>query len=139
MFEMTKITMEFYKLVGETIIKCTQSEYFDWVLLNENITKTIRFTQINEEVCVSTVFLGLDHNHSESGPPHIFETMVFGGPMNEEMNRYSTWKDALDGHEYMVNIVKTQLGIDVEIGKKDQPKVEPKNDPRYRKRICLRS
>lgn len=27
---------------------------------------------------VSTIFLGLDHNFSDSGPPILWETMVFG-------------------------------------------------------------
>lgn len=32
---------------------------------------------------VSTVFLGLDHNYSEEGPPILWETMVFGGPHDQ--------------------------------------------------------
>lgn len=46
---------------------------------------------------VSTVFLGLDHNFG-SGPPLLFETMVFGGSLNDEMNRYATREEALAGH-----------------------------------------
>ena len=33
---------------------------------------------------VSTVFLGLDHNLSGSGPPVLWETMVFGGVLDHE-------------------------------------------------------
>lgn len=50
---------------------------------------------------VSTVFLGLDHAFM-GGPPLIFETMIFGGPMNEFMDRYSTEEKALGGHRFAV-------------------------------------
>ena len=56
---------------------------------------------------VSTVFLSLDHQHGD-GPPKIFETMVFGGRSyhDEYCERYSTWKDAVDGHNDVVALVK---------------------------------
>ena len=54
---------------------------------------------------VSTVFLGLDHSFG-SGPPMIFETMVFGGPMSDEIERYSTWEEAEKGHDEMVRRVR---------------------------------
>ena len=57
------------------------------------------------EVRVSTVFLGLDHSFGE-GPPLLFETMVFGGPLDEEMDRYTTWEQAEAGHAAMVERVK---------------------------------
>lgn len=49
------------------------------------------------KVWVSTVFMGLDHQYS-SGPPLLFETMVFGGPADQYMDRYSSYDDALLGH-----------------------------------------
>lgn len=54
---------------------------------------------------VSTVFLGLDHGWGE-GPPILFETMVFGGPLDQEMERYCTWDEAVAGHERWVQRVK---------------------------------
>lgn len=53
---------------------------------------------------VSTVFLGLDHA-MPGEPPAIFETMVFGGPLHEEMVRYATWEEAEAGHQAMVERV----------------------------------
>lgn len=50
---------------------------------------------------VSTVWLGLNHAFG-SGPPVIFETMIFGGPMDEYMDRYSTEEEAKSGHEFAV-------------------------------------
>lgn len=56
-------------------------------------------------VTVSTVFLGIDHNWS-GGPPILFETMVFGGPLNEDCRRYRTVDEARAGHLEMVERVK---------------------------------
>lgn len=54
---------------------------------------------------VSTVFLGIDHQFGD-GPPLLFETMVFGGELEDECERYSTWQAAERGHAAMVARVK---------------------------------
>ncbi|MCG8460126.1 MAG: hypothetical protein MI919_27910, partial [Holophagales bacterium] len=54
---------------------------------------------------VSTVFLGLDHNWGD-GPPLIYETLVMGGPLSDEMDRYSTWAEAEAGHAKMLERIK---------------------------------
>jgi hypothetical protein len=58
---------------------------------------------------ISTVWLGIDHQHGD-GPPLIFETMVFRlGPDGEvnfsdiDCDRYSTEAEALEGHRRMVD------------------------------------
>lgn len=38
--------------------------------------------------------------------PLLFETMVFGGPFDQEMARYSTWDEAEAGHKKMVKRIK---------------------------------
>ena len=53
------------------------------------------------EVEVSTVWMGLDHAIL-GGPPLIFETMIFGGPDDREMERYSTEVAARAGHDRWV-------------------------------------
>lgn len=58
-------------------------------------------------VTVSTVWLGLNHRFGE-GPPLIFETLVFEGPLDGEMERYSTEAEALEGHAQMVNRVREE-------------------------------
>lgn len=50
-----------------------------------------------EGVRISTVFLGLDHSWDD-GPPVLFESMVFGGPLDGEMRRYTSRADADAGH-----------------------------------------
>lgn len=59
---------------------------------------------------VSTVFLGLNHNWIPGGPPHIFETMVFGDPDYDQFQRrYSTWDEAKGGHALVLNHVLEPL------------------------------
>lgn len=59
-----------------------------------------------EDVRISTVFLVIDHNWMGS-PPILFETMVFGGRLNEAQERYCTVDEAEAGHKEMVNKVLT--------------------------------
>jgi hypothetical protein len=58
------------------------------------------------ERSVSTVFLGLDHAFF-GGRPLLFETMVFAGSHESEGQwRYSTWDEALAGHDQVVLLVQ---------------------------------
>ena len=61
-------------------------------------------------VCISTVFLGLDHNHSSlKGPPVLWETMIFGGKHDGFMNRYISKDDAIVGHNEAVELARNSL------------------------------
>jgi hypothetical protein len=71
--------------------------------------RTVAYTSIATEISVSTVFLGMDHNYQDDGPPLLFETLVFGGPLDDEMERYATWDEAVEGHNVMVNRVRQAL------------------------------
>lgn len=65
---------------------------------------------------VSTMFLGLDHQYG-SGPPLLFETMVFHGSHGDEQWRYSTWDEALAGHARVVELVKRACSRNVREGR----------------------
>ena len=56
-------------------------------------------------VDISTMFLGLDHQYGK-GKPLLFETMVFGGELDQKQERYSTWEEAEIGHKIMIKKVK---------------------------------
>lgn len=60
------------------------------------------------DIRISTVFLGMDHNFFDD-VPILFETMVFGGPLDSEQERYYTWAEAEQGHKEMVKRVKESL------------------------------
>ncbi len=59
-----------------------------------------------EEILISTVFLGIDHAYGE-GEPILFETMAFGGELDQEIDRCSTWEIAEEMHELMCQKVKS--------------------------------
>lgn len=50
---------------------------------------------------ISTVFLGLDHAFN-GGPPILFETMVFDGPLDGLQLRYRSWDEAVATHDRIV-------------------------------------
>ena len=92
---------------GKTPVHVDLMEWAEWF---ETADRRVAATEIgvvgdDDANRVSTVFLGLDHSF-ETGPPLLFETMVFGGPMDQEMDRYTTWEEAEAGHLAMVNRVK---------------------------------
>jgi len=66
---------------------------------------------------ISTVFLTIDHSFGRSGPPLLYETMVFNdgdtGNLDLECERYSTRKEALAGHRVMVEKVKNYKHLQV--------------------------
>jgi hypothetical protein len=71
----------------------------------------IRQVQVTSTVMVSTVFLSIDHGFGryEGGEPVLFESMVFGGALSGEQQRYCTYSQALQGHEEMLTRVKRSL------------------------------
>jgi hypothetical protein len=61
------------------------------------------------KIVVSTTFLGLDHNWRRSGPPLLFETMIFNGPLHDHQQRYATWEEAEAGHRQACDAVARAL------------------------------
>jgi hypothetical protein len=60
------------------------------------------------EARISTVFLGLDHNHDwPAGAPILWETMIFGGPHDGYCERYSSRIAAIAGHAQAMALVTT--------------------------------
>lgn len=76
----------------------------EWAKWFETASRRVKETNVGD-IRISTVFLGLDHSFGE-GKPLLFETMIFGGEHNQDMDRYSTWQEAEDGHERFVNKVR---------------------------------
>lgn len=73
------------------------AELFEWAGWFETHDRHVDETHVGA-ARVSTVFLGLDHRFGTSGPPLLFETMIFGGPHDGYQQRYSTWDEAQAGH-----------------------------------------
>lgn len=98
--------MKFYILDGNEIVMT--EDILEWGKALEGDDRRVNNTVLWKgwawQVRVSTVFLGIDH--AFTGPPMLFETMVFGGVLDQEMDRYSTWQQAEKGHELMVQRVR---------------------------------
>jgi hypothetical protein len=67
---------------------------------------------------ISTVFLGLDHNFGGSGPPVLWESMIFGGENDDYQERYTSYKRAVNGHKLAVDMVKKELFEKISIASK---------------------
>ena len=97
-----------------------------WYILEEN-NKPIKATSVIEaaewleknpekkavkqehigDIFISTVFLGLDHAW-DSDVPVLWETMIFGGEHDQYQDRYTSYEDALEGHQTALNLVNKQ-------------------------------
>ena len=66
--------------------------------------KRIAYTQVSPTIRVSTVFLGLDHSSKEDGALVLFESLVFNGKHDGEMLRYTSYDDAVKGHNELVTM-----------------------------------
>lgn len=60
--------------------------------------KRVAYDTLTSGTRISTVFLGLDHNYSGEGPPVLWETMIFGGPHDDDQWRYTSLEEARQGH-----------------------------------------
>ncbi len=82
----------------------------EWVALVDRVVEDLRAgvpdaerykvvgrTEVADSL-VSTVWLGTDYNAADDGPPIIFETMIFGGPLDQMTWRYATEAQAKAGH-----------------------------------------
>lgn len=92
-----------YTLDEHTPVPC--DNLMEWGKWMEKAGARIVARTMVGSVRVSTVFLGLDHSFDD-GPPILFETMVFGGPMNQYQDRYRTWDEAEAGHRATVEQVE---------------------------------
>lgn len=93
----------------------------EWGSWYEIADRFVMNSQINDNIRVSTVFLGLDHSHG--GPrPLLFETAVItysGGhelfPKFDIVDRYTTWEEAEQGHLETVDVVLDLLKKEKEV------------------------
>ena len=81
-----------------------------WSLWYENAASRVLAQTDTTEGFVSTVFLGLDHSFG-SGPPVLWESLVFGGARDGWMDRYTSREDALLGHRFMVEELRNPANI----------------------------
>lgn len=93
----------FYLLDGQTPVVCDDIQ--EWGQKFGGVDRRVALDEI-DDIRISTVFLGLDHNYSSYGPPLLFETMVFISDDSERCERYATWDAAAAGHKQIVDIIR---------------------------------
>lgn len=77
-----------------------EPDLMKWARWFEKAPRHLVLTEMND-ICVSTVFLGLDHSFGV-GPPLLFESMVFAGQRAIDQRRYATVEEAKAGHNELV-------------------------------------
>lgn len=95
--------MKKYILDGHNPI--VENDLIKWAKWFEKADRHVAKDNV-DNFSISTVFLGIDHSFGDESKPILFETLVFGGKLDGEMERYSTWEEAKKGHKEMVNKVK---------------------------------
>jgi hypothetical protein len=118
--------MSNYKLINKVPVRC--DDIIEWSKWFGTFNSTVIKTQ-KEQLLISTVFLGMDHNFSNGSKgsnfdPILFETMVFDDSKTETdfteqyCRRYSTWDQATKGHveickEYLTSYTEEDLFLDI--------------------------
>lgn len=92
-----------YILKNRTIYPC--DDLMLWAAWMEENERHIGDTQV-DDIRISTVFLGLDHSFVDNAVPILFETMLFGGPIDQDCNRYEDIESAESGHETAISCAK---------------------------------
>ena len=95
--------MDKYILKGKKAVPATTLEWAEW-FEKAGKERIVKQEKLPDGKWVSTVFLGINHNFWQ-GKPLLFETMVFTSKDDldeQDVNRYSTWEEALEGHKRMV-------------------------------------
>lgn len=97
---------------GDPVRHKSMDEYFSYLKSGKTCLHHIGYTDVCgygfgsivliAPVIVSTVFLRLDHGFSVKARPVLFESMIFGGPLNDEQVRYCTIEEAQDGHQLLI-------------------------------------
>lgn len=90
--------------------KLVQVSSLEWAVWFEDHTNRVIDSTYIGNVHISTVFLGLDHNFDfndlANHRPILFESMIFGGQLDQFQWRYSTLGEAKNGHYELVRAVK---------------------------------
>lgn len=102
--------MRYYYILDAAGNPAPCDDLIAWATWMETADRHVGDTTVGE-TRISTVFLGLDHNHWE-GPPILFESMVFlGAGETGTMERYHTRSEALAGHARIVRAVETETQL----------------------------
>lgn len=95
------MNLKFYVLQDRQVVEATMEEWSRFLASPDRFVGQWTF---GDDIFVSTVFLGI-----ELHPGQVFETMVFGGPMDGHQERTSTWLEAERTHERVCAMVTKRV------------------------------
>ncbi|MCC8445489.1 hypothetical protein [Xanthomonas translucens] len=96
----------YYKLDGRRAVPC--ESVVQWSAWFAVADRRVAETWI-DDILISTVFLGLDHNFFPGADPALFETMVFAEDTTHQMRRYFIWEESEAGHAEMVALIRAEM------------------------------
>jgi hypothetical protein len=97
-----------YYILDENDRPVPEPDLRKWAAWFCNVHKRRVAIETIDGVQISTIFLGMDHNWENSGPPILWETMVFGGELSDEQDRCSGNREQAEAmHLKMVERVKS--------------------------------
>lgn len=94
-----------------------EPDLLTWARWMETAERHVDKTEI-AGITISTVFLGTDHNFGfdpNDTRPVLYESMVFGGELDEEQRRYCTRVEAQAGHDELVAAVRASIAAEAEL------------------------
>jgi len=104
-----KLGLPLFILDGHQPVPCESEQ--DWQTWMKSPARRVADTRI-DDVEVSTVFLGVEHNPNEAGQATLFETVVRVRDESRYLDRYPTWDEAMAGHERIVGRIRTTMQQD---------------------------
>jgi len=86
-----------------------EPDLFKWAEWFEDADRKVAHDRVGD--CeVSTVFIGLDYSFTAAAEPVLWETMVFGGPLDQHLDRCTGNREQAEAmHARMVARVKESI------------------------------
>ncbi len=101
-------------ILNENGVPVPEPDMVKWGRWMWEASRVVAREEVREAV-VSTVFLGLDHSFAfdyPDAPPVLWETMVFGGLMDQAQDRCSGTREQAEAmHADMVARVQTNMEV----------------------------
>lgn len=97
-------------ILGDNGNPIPEPDIHKWAKWFEYSQRTVGYVKVGESI-ISTVFLGIDHSlpFRYSTWPLLWETMVFGGPLDMRQDRCpGNQEQAMAMHERMVKLVEAE-------------------------------
>lgn len=97
-----------YVLAADGRTPVLEPNLLTWAQWFEHAPRRVAHAIGSGDVRISTTFLGIDHRFGLAGEerdPILWETMIFGGPLDGYQERYTSYDAAVAGHAKALTLV----------------------------------